>query len=167
MMVYLTNNTLPEVSARLVLKNWIELHTNERYKRCLRDCVIPVKDYTDHYRDYNTLDPRSTILCIVPEMDDFETDDLIETEKKLTQAYKDGNRMEVIKLLVTLDGKKFDDERYAKKLEKHDHKEFDRVCKKRNLPCDYHKYQEWVERAQKERREDKEEDLIDATLEAS
>lgn len=164
MIVYLNHSSLPEVSARLVLKNWIELHTNDRYKRCLRDCLVPVKDYTGRYQDYNTLDARSTILCIPPEMDDFETDDLIEAEKKLTRAYKDRNRMEVIKILLTLDGKKFDEERYSKKLEKHDHKDFDRVCKKRNIPCDYHKYQEWVKRAQEERREDKDEDLFDATL---
>ena len=164
MLTYLTSYTLPEISARVVLKNWEVLHNDERYHKCVRECIVPVKEYTDKYRDYNSLDARSSILCILDNLDDFDNPVLIETEKKLIEAYREGNRMEVIRILVTLNGKKFDEQKYSKRLEKHDHKEFDRVCKERKIVCDYHKYQDWVEQAQRERREDDEEDLFDSTI---
>lgn len=160
MIIQLTSYTLPDVSAKVVMLNWINHSKEEEYQKRLRRCEVPVLDYMDKWKDYNKPDSRDTILCLEnlsdPVLDMFKTqcDELIE-------AYSNNDRVAVISILAKMCSKNIDLDTIKSKLKRHDKRAYEKFCKKENMAIDLSKFEDWYRLQQEYRRDLKEEDNDD------
>ena len=161
MIIQLTSYTLPEVSAKVVLLNWINHSNEDEYKERLRGCEIPVLDYQDQWRDYNIPSHKHTILCLEnladPMLQKFKN-----TYERLCEAYDRKDRVSVLQVLMSLYAKNIDIESIRASLKKHDELAFRNYCIEEKMTVDMDKFEEWY-RGQQEMRSDlKEEEDEDA-----
>jgi hypothetical protein len=161
MIIHLTSYTLPEVSAKVVLLNWIEHSNEDTYKRRLARCEVPVLDYKNKWRDYNLMKETESILCLVESLDAV-LDDFKAVYEGLKEAYNITDRYKVIRLLNSLYGKNIDTDKLKEKMLKHDKKAFESYCKENRVVVDFNDFEKWY-RAEQENRSDlkmEEEDVL-------
>lgn len=161
MIIHLTSYTLPEVSAKVVLLNWIEHSTEEKYKSRLAQCEVPVLDYQNNWRDYNIMKESESILCLV-ESHECLLDDFKAVYEGLKEAYNKTDRYDVIRLLNSLYGENIDMDKLKEKMLNHDKKAFESYCKEKNVVVDFNDFEKWY-RAEQENRSDlkmEEEDVL-------
>ncbi|MBQ1297998.1 MAG: hypothetical protein IIY21_28425 [Clostridiales bacterium] len=161
MIIHITSYTLPEVSAKVVLLNWIEHSNEDTYKRRLARCEVPVLDYQKKWRDYNIMKEKESILCLVESLDAV-LDDFKDVYERLNAAYDITDQHEVIRLLNSLYGKNIDTEKLKQKILKHDKKAYESYCKENKVVIDFNNFEKWYRAEQENRRDLKmeEEDVL-------
>ena len=161
MIIQLTSYTLPEISAKVVLLNWINHSKEDEYKERLRACEIPVLDYQDKWRDYNIPSYKQTVLCL-ENLDDPILEKFNNIYERLREAYDRKDRLSVLQVLMGLYAKNIDIESIRASLKKHDELAFRNYCIEEKMTVDMDKFEEWYRGQQAMRSDLKEEEDEDA-----
>ena len=161
MIIHLTSYTLPEISAKVVLLNWIEHSIEKEYKTRLSRCEVPVMDYQNKWRDYNIMKESESILCLVESTEGI-LDDFKAVYERLKKAYNKTDRYEIIRLLNCLYGENIDMDKLKKKMLKHDKRAFESYRKEKNQVVDFNDFEKWYREEQENRSDLKmeEEDVL-------